>query len=111
MDLFAVRCCPRGRQGRFLSRLYLIELAAPFVEASPGYSQFLRQLSNVFAGPHALHGQTLKLPGISFSRHGWFLSPEIVPISSGSIQGFSPRAQSTLKQSKAAIEVSKSSWR
>src|SRR5882757_3002652 len=84
---FAIRCCARGRPGRFLSRLHVIELAAPLVEASPSYSQLLCQLANVFAGPHARYRHTLKLPGISFSRHGWSFPPKLCPSSLGQFKG------------------------
>ncbi|HVS88341.1 MAG TPA: hypothetical protein VHF01_08975, partial [Candidatus Acidoferrum sp.] len=36
-------------------------------------------LADVIAGPHALYGHPLKLPGISFPLHLWFLSRKLCP--------------------------------
>jgi len=55
--------------------------------ARAGPQRDQRQLANVFAGPHARYGHTLKLPGISFSRHGWSFPPKLCPPPLGQFKG------------------------
>jgi hypothetical protein len=62
MDLLSVRRFMRVRPWLFFSWLEVIKLAAPFVETSSGYSQFLRQIAYVVTAPHALNSHPLKFP-------------------------------------------------
>src|ERR1700730_12720158 len=66
------------RARRFFARFNRLELSASLVEASSGHPEFLGQLIDALAGPHALYGHTLKLPGISLSSlHCCFLSRRV----------------------------------
>src|ERR1700737_3481471 len=68
------------RARRFFARFNPLELSAPLVEASSGNPEFLGQLIDALAGPHALYGHALKLPGISLSSlHCSFLSWRVCP--------------------------------
>src|SRR6202035_358412 len=68
------------RARRFFARFNRLELSAPLVEASSGNPEFLGQLIDALAGPHALYGHALKLPGISLSSlHCCFLSRRVCP--------------------------------
>src|ERR1700676_3409756 len=68
------------RARRFFARFNRLELSAPLVEASSGNPEFLGQLIDALAGPHALYGHALKLPGISLSSLHWcFLSRRVCP--------------------------------
>src|ERR1700686_2952365 len=68
------------RARRFFARFNRLELSAPLVEASSSHPEFLGQLIDALAGPHALYGHALKLPGISLSSlHWWFLSRRVCP--------------------------------
>src|ERR1700719_1471300 len=68
------------RTRRFFARFNRFELNAPLVEASSGHPEFLGQLIDALAGPHALYGYALKLPGISLSSlHCCFLSRRVCP--------------------------------
>src|SRR6202166_1007943 len=69
-----------ARARRFFARFNRLELSAPLVEASSGNPEFLGQLIDALAGPHALYGHALKLPGISLSSlHCGFLSRRVCP--------------------------------
>src|ERR1700722_6289574 len=69
-----------ARARRFFARFNRLELSAPLVEASSGNPEFLGQLIDALAGPHALYGHALKLPGISLSSlHCCFLSRRVCP--------------------------------
>src|SRR6266404_6091343 len=64
----------------FFARFNRLKLSAPFVETSPGHPELLGQLIDALAGPHALYGHALKLPGISLSSlHSRFLSRRVCP--------------------------------
>src|ERR1700722_6801809 len=68
------------RARRFFARFDRLKLSAPLVEASSGNPEFLGQLIDALAGPHALHGHALKLPGIPLSSlHCCFLSRRVCP--------------------------------
>src|SRR3989442_14536753 len=70
--------CTRARC--FFARFNRLKLSAPFVETSPGHPELLGQLVDALAGPHALYGHALKLPGISLSSlHSRFLSQRVCP--------------------------------
>src|SRR5262249_10320788 len=78
--LFAVGSRVRARTCRFVAWLNRFELRAPLVEAPWSYPKFSRQLTNVLACPHPLHGLSLKFPGVSLSLHCGFLSRKLCPI-------------------------------
>src|ERR1700726_2621153 len=68
------------RARRFFARFNRLELSASLVEASSGHPEFLGQLIDALAGPHALYGHALKLPGISLSSlHCCFLFRRVCP--------------------------------
>ena len=79
----------RARTCRFLPWLKRFEFRAPLVEASWSYPQFSRQLTNVFARPHPLHGHSLKFPGVSLPLHGTSF-PGNCAQSCVSLQGVTP---------------------
>ncbi len=81
---------PPGASGR--SQCF--EFCAPLVEAPRSYPQFSRQLTNVFARPHPLHGHSLKFPGVSLSLHSASF-PRNCAQSCVSLQGFTPRLAHT----------------
>jgi hypothetical protein len=62
MDLLSIRRRVRAGPRRIFSWFDCFEFSAPFVETSPGHSQFSRQLADIFAGLQALDGHPLKLP-------------------------------------------------
>jgi hypothetical protein len=62
MDLLSVERRVRAGPRRIFAWFDCFEFSAPLVETSPGHSQLLRQLTNIFAGPQALDGYPLKLP-------------------------------------------------
>src|SRR2546425_5979635 len=70
--------CTRAR--RFFARFNRLELSAPLVETSSGHPELPGQLIDALAGPHALYGHALELPGISLSSlHSCFLSRRVCP--------------------------------
>src|SRR5258706_3533901 len=70
--------CTRARC--FFARFNRLELSAPLVETSSGHPELPGQLIDALAGPHALYGHALKLPGISLSSlHSRFLSRRVCP--------------------------------
>src|SRR5216684_2532941 len=70
--------CTRARC--FFTSFNPLELSAPFVETSSGHPEFPGQLIDALAGPHALYGHALELPGISLSSlHSCFLSRRVCP--------------------------------
>src|ERR1700680_1311997 len=70
----------RTRACCFFARFSRLELSAPLVETSSGHPELLGQLIDALAGPHALYGRSLKLPGISLSSlHSRFLSRRVCP--------------------------------
>src|ERR1700675_2707839 len=70
--------CTRARC--FFARFNCLKLSAPLVEASSSDPELLSQLIDALAGPHALYGRSLELPGISLSSlHSCFLSRRVCP--------------------------------
>jgi len=69
LGLFTVGRFVRARPSRLFSRLHQIEFSPPLVETSPRNPQFLRQLADVLAVPHALYRHLLKLTGVSLLFH------------------------------------------
>src|SRR6202030_3059123 len=70
--------CTRARC--FFARFNCLKLSAPLVEASSSDSELLGQLIDALAGPHALYGHALELPGIPLSSlHSCFLSRRVCP--------------------------------
>src|SRR6266478_4992581 len=70
----------RTRACCFFARFSRLELSAPLVETSSRHPELLGQLIDALAGPHALYGHSLKLPGISLSSlHSRFLSRRVCP--------------------------------
>src|SRR6267154_6572034 len=59
----------------FFARFNRLKLSAPLVEASSGHPEILGQFVDALAGPHALYGHALELPGISFSSLHRLSSP------------------------------------
>src|SRR4029077_17000904 len=79
-DFLSVGQCMRTRACCFFARFSRLELSAPLVKTSSGYPELLGQLIDALAGPHALYGHSLKLPGISLSSlHSRFLSRRVCP--------------------------------
>src|SRR5207245_350996 len=70
----------RARTCCFFPWFNRFEFCAPLVEAPRSYPQFSRQLTDVFARSHPLHGHSLKFPGVSLSLHRRFLSRKLCPI-------------------------------
>src|SRR4029077_20229497 len=70
--------CTRARC--FFARFNCLKLSAPLVEASSSDPELLGQLIDALAGPHALYGHALELPGIPpSSLHSCFLSRRVCP--------------------------------
>jgi hypothetical protein len=80
-----------ARSQQLLAGFEQIEFGSPFVETSSSYSEFLIQLTDVFATLHALYRNPPELPRISLPFHFAVLSLQSVPIRSVSFQGFIPR--------------------
>src|SRR5213080_4241617 len=70
----------RARTCCFFPWFNRFEFCAPLVEAPRSYPPFSRQLTDVFARSHPLHGHSLKFPGVSLSLHRRFLSRKLCPI-------------------------------
>src|ERR1700693_574438 len=80
MDFLSVGQCMCTRACCFFARFSRLKLSAPLVEASSSDPELLGQRIDALAGPHALYGRSLKLPGISLSSlHSRFLSRRVCP--------------------------------
>jgi hypothetical protein len=62
MDLLSVERRVRAGPRRIFAWFDCFEFSAPLVKTSPGHTQLLRQLTNIFAGSQALDSHPLKLP-------------------------------------------------
>src|SRR2546427_4866291 len=100
--------CTRAR--RFFARFNRLELSAPLVETPSGHPELPGQLIDALAGPHALYGRALELPGISLSSlHSPFLSRRVCPSRQSQFNGSFHFLHESVEGSRAPIQNSPAS--